>query len=166
MKVEEATFLQNLKNQVLKEYELGSKYIAPKIKQYEQRLSDRNPQRKKKNKVLNINLVSESIDVAVAVSYSDALTVRFVSRDGFLHQEQADKLQYIAEFDAQEASYKQIQYQSEWDRHYYGVSIRFNTGWETTKNYPEFSVIDPMTWIPDPLPTQTGKFNGQNHRFH
>lgn len=23
-----------------------------------------------------------------------------------------------------------------------------------------------MTWIPDPLPTQTGKFNGQNYRFH
>lgn len=23
-----------------------------------------------------------------------------------------------------------------------------------------------MTWIPDPLPSQTGKFNGQNYRFH
>ena len=73
---------------------------------------------------MNINLVSESIDIAVSVSYSDALSVRFVSRDGFLHQEQADKLQYVA--DSQEAHYQQIKYQSEWDRYYYGVSIRFN----------------------------------------
>lgn len=165
-KLDEQAFLQKLKEQVIREYELWSKYIAPKIRQYEERLRKRNPQRKSKSKVLNINLVSESIDIAVSVSYSDALSVRFVSRDGFLHQEQADKLQYVAEFDSQEAHYQQIKYQSEWDRYYYGVSIRFNEGREDTKKHPIFTVIDPMTWIPDPLPSQTGKFNGQNYRFH
>lgn len=165
-KLQEQEFFQKLKEQVLREYEIGSKYIAPKIRQYEERLKKRNPQRKKKDKVININMISEAIDVAVSVSYSDALSVRFVSRDGFLHQEQADKLQYIAEFDSQEASYQQLKYQSERDRHYYGVSIRFNEWWEETKKHPNFTVIDPMTWIPDPLPTQTGKFNGQNYRFH
>lgn len=163
---EERARTDGLRLQVIREYEMGASYVKPKRDQYAERIEKWNPQRKKKKKVLNINMISEAIDVAVSVSYSDALSVRFVSRDGFLHQEQADKLQYVAEFDSQEAHYQQIKYQSERDRHFYGVSIRFNEWWEDTKKHPIFTVIDPMTWIPDPLPSQTGKFNGQNYRFH
>ena len=123
---EERARTDGLRLQVIREYEMGASYVKPKRDQYAERIENRNPQRKKKKKVLNINMISEAIDVAVSVSYSDALSVRFVSRDGFLHQEQADKLQYVAEFDSQEAHYQQIKYQSERDRHFYGVSIRFN----------------------------------------
>lgn len=78
---EERMRTEGLRLQVIREYEMGASYVKPKRDQYAERIENWNPQRKKKKKILNINMISEAIDVAVSVSYSDALSVRFVSRD-------------------------------------------------------------------------------------
>jgi len=31
---------------------------------------------------------------------------------------------------------------------------------------PLFAVINPLSWIPDPTPSQTGRFDGKNYRYH
>lgn len=152
--------------QVEREYQMWYWYVAPKRQQYYNRIRKWNRQTNNKKKILNINLISQAIDVAVSVSYSDALSVRFVSRDWRIHQEEADNLQYLADFDNNEEDYQQLKYQAEWDRLFYGVSLRYRSGYDKTKKTPVFNVIDPLTRIPDPNPTQIGKFNCQNFRFH
>ena len=31
---------------------------------------------------------------------------------------------------------------------------------------PLFAVVNPLSWIPDPNPSQTGRFDGKNYRYH
>jgi len=40
------------------------------------------------------------------------------------------------------------------------------TGWDDVKKAPKFVAINPLSWIPDPAPSQTGRFGAQNYRFH
>lgn len=111
-------------------------------------------------------MIANSIDTMIATSYTDGLTVNFAPKDGWIGQEKADNLNYMAEFDNNEDDYQQIYYQKEQDRYFFGVSIRHRYGWDDTRKVPLFSVINPLSWIPDPMPSQTGRFDGRNYRYH
>lgn len=111
-------------------------------------------------------MIANSIDTMIATSYTDGLTVNFAPKDGWIGQEKADNLNYMAEFDNNEDDYQQIYYQKEQDRYFFGVSIRHRYGWDDTRKVPLFSVINPLSWIPDPMPSQTGRFDGKNYRYH
>jgi len=39
-------------------------------------------------------------------------------------------------------------------------------GFDGNKLLNKWRVINPLSWIPDPLPSQTGQFDTQNYRFH
>lgn len=151
--------------QVLDEYTLGYNYVRPKILQYIDRIKKRNPQNRSKDKI-NLDDIWNAIDWLIASSYKDQITVKFVPRDWLLFREQADNLNVMAEFDNQEDDYQQQYYQKEQDRYFFGVSVRQRAYRDDTRKIPVFQVINPLSWIPDPLPSQTGKFNGQNYRFH
>jgi hypothetical protein len=72
----------------------------------------------------------------------------------------------MAEFDNNEDDYQQMYYQKEQDRLFFGVGIRHRYGWDDVRKIPLFSVINPLSWIPDPIPSQTGRFDGKNYRYH
>lgn len=159
-----ANDLQRLQSQVNKEYAEGLNYVRPKRIQYRERVQKRNKQKKDPTK-LNINMIANHIDTLVASSYTDGLTVQFAPRDGWIGQEKADNLNFMAEFDNNEEDYQQMYYQKEQDRYFFGVAIRYRCWWDDTRKLPLFAVINPLCWIPDPVPSQTGRFDGKNHRF-
>ncbi len=111
-------------------------------------------------------MIANAIDTMIATSYTDGLTVNFAPKDGWIGQEKADNLNFMAEFDNNEDDYQQLYYQKEQDRYFFGVSIRHRYGWDDTRKVPLFAVINPLSWIPDPIPSQTGRFDGKNYRYH
>ena len=111
-------------------------------------------------------MVANSIDTLIATSYTDGLTVNFAPKDWWIGQEKADNLNFMAEFDNNEDDYQQMYYQKEQDRYFFGVWIRYRYGWDDTRKIPLFTTVNPLCWIPDPVPSQTGRFDGKNYRFH
>lgn len=156
--------LSRLQAQITKEYAEGLNYVRPKRIQYRERVQKRNKQKKDPTK-LNINMIANHIDTLVASSYTDWLTVQFAPRDGWIGQEKADNLNFMAEFDNGEEDYQQMYYQKEQDRYFFGVGIRYRYWWDNTRKLPLFAVINPLCWIPDPVPSQTGSFDWKNYRF-
>lgn len=61
----------------------------------------------------------------------------------------------MAEFDNNESDYQQLYYQTQQDRYFFGVAIRYRSGWDDTRKIPLFQSVNPLCWIPDPLPSQT-----------
>lgn len=153
----------SLISQIRSEHAAGFDYVQKKRTQYRERIKKWNNQSKGK---INVTLIANQIDTLISSSYTDLLTVKFVSRDGFFGKEKADQLTYLAQFDQQEQNYDQLYYQKEQDRYFFGVSIRLQTGWDNESQAPEFVTINPLSWIPDPLPSQKGKFSAQEYRFH
>jgi hypothetical protein len=66
-------------------------------------------------------MVSNTIDSLIAGSYIDEPQVKFISRDQFLENEQADNLNYMFKFDTKENDYQQLDYQTQWDRYFFGL---------------------------------------------
>jgi hypothetical protein len=70
-------------------------------------------------------MVSNTIDTLIAGSYIDEPQVKYISRDMFLENEQADNLNYMFKFDSKEQDYQQIDYQVQWDRYFFGLGIKY-----------------------------------------
>ena len=70
------------------------------------------------------------------------------------------------EYDNNEQDYQQLYYQKEQDRYFFWVGIRYRYGWDDIRKMPKFMVINPMSWIPDPIPSQIWNFDGSGYRFH
>ena len=151
--------------QIDREYQEWFDYVVNKRSQYRDRVIRRNKQSKDVNKI-NINMVANAIDTLIASSYTDWLTVNFASADGRISADKADNLNYMAEFDNNEQDYQQLYYQKEQDRYFFGVWIRYRYGWDDVRKMPKFMVINPLSWIPDPIPSQTGSFDGSWYRYH
>jgi len=156
---------RDLLSKIQEEYSSGLDYVKSKRDLYRKRLDMIDTQNKQKDKI-NIHMINNTIKALLAVQYSDDPTIKFVSRDGFLSQDKADKLNHVAKYDNDEADYQQLYYQCQWDKLFYGVGIRLKDRWDSIRSVPTFKSIDPLSWIPDPLPSQTGKWSGQDYRFH
>ena len=151
--------------QIDMEYQSWHDYVVNKRNQYRDRVIRWDKQAKDPNKI-NINMVANAIDTLIASSYTDWLTVNFASADGWMSADKADNLNYMAEFDNNDQDYQQLYYQKEQDRYFFGVWIRYRYGWDDVKKMPKFMVINPLSWIPDPIPSQTWAFDGSGYRFH
>ena len=151
--------------QIDMEYQSWYDYVVNKRNQYRDRVIRWDKQAKDPNKI-NINMVANAIDTLIASSYTDWLTVNFASADGWMSADKADNLNYMAEFDNNDQDYQQLYYQKEQDRYFFGVWIRYRYGWDDVKKMPKFMVINPLSWIPDPIPSQTWAFDGSGYRFH
>ena len=157
--------IDKLLAQIDREYQSWFDYVVNKRYQYRDRVIRWNKQAKDPNKI-NINMVANAIDTLIASSYTDWLTVNFASADGWMSAEKADNLNYMAEFDNNDQNYQQLYYQKEQDRYFFWVGIRYRYGWDDVKKMPKFMVINPLSWIPDPIPSQTWAFDGSWYRFH
>lgn len=151
--------------QIDMEYQQWYDYVVNKRNQYRDRVIRWNKQAKDPNKI-NINMIANAIDTLIASSYTDWLTVNFASADGWMSADKADNLNYMAEFDNNEQDYQQLYYQKEQDRYFFGVWIRYRYGWDDVRKMPKFMVINPLSWIPDPIPSQTWAFDGTGYRYH
>lgn len=151
--------------QIKDEYTLGYDYMQPARTRYRERLLKWNPQTKKKDKI-NINMIANAIDTLIASFWSNGVKVKFISKQWWIGQEESENLNSVAEFDKMETSWQQMEYQIEQDSLFFGAWLLNRVGFDGNKLLNKWRVINPLSWIPDPLPSQTGQFDTQNYRFH
>ena len=152
--------------QIQREYNLWLNYVRPARIRYRDRIMKRNPQAKNWGKIININMVGNYIDTLIASFFTNGVKCKFISRNGWIGEEEAQNLNAVAEFDEREWAMQQLKYQVEQDSLFFGVGILNKTWFDHNTLTNTWRAINPLSWIPDPLPTQTGQFDGKNYRFH
>ena len=152
--------------QIQREYALGLNYVRPARIRYRDRIMKRNPQNTKSVKIININMIGNYIDTLIASYFTNWPKCKFISRQWWIWEEEAQNLNSVAEFDEREWAMQQLKYQVEQDSLFFWVWILNKTGFDKDTLCNTWRAINPLSWIPDPLPTQTGQFDGKNYRFH
>jgi len=152
--------------QIQREYNLWLTYVRPSRIRYRDRIMKWNPQAKNWGKIININMVGNYIDTLIASFFTNGVKCKFISRTGWIGEEEAQNLNAVAEFDEREGAMQQLKYQVEQDSLFFGVWILNKTGFDKNTLTNTWRAINPLSWIPDPLPTQTGQFDWRNYRFH
>ena len=152
--------------QIQREYALGLNYVRPARIRYRDRIMKRNPQAKNGGKIININMVWNYIDTLIASFFTNWVKCKFISRQGWIGEEEAANLNSVAEFDEREWAMQQLKYQIEQDSLFFGVGILNKTWFDKNTLCNTWRAINPLSRIPDPLPTQTWQFDGKNYRFH
>ena len=152
--------------QIQREYALGLNYVRPARIRYRDRIMKWNPQSKNGGKIININMVANYIDTLIASFFTNWVKCKFISRQWWIWEEEAANLNAVAEFDEREWATQQLKYQVEQDSLFFGVWILNRTGFNKDTLVNTWRAINPLSWIPDPLPTQTWQFDWKNYRFH
>ena len=111
-------------------------------------------------------MIANTIDTLIASFWVDWIKTKFISRDWWIGQEEAENLTNVFKFDNEEQNYQQLHYQSEQDSLFFGVGITNLIWFDKNKSVAKFRAINPLSWIPDPLPTRTWDFSAQNYRWH
>jgi hypothetical protein len=106
------------------------------------------------------NTIYATMQLSLAVLGSDDVNVEFSSRAS-ADDERAERLSALARYDMGEMRLRELNYQKDWDRLFFGVGIRVKTGWDRDRKVPAWIVKDPLSWIPDPLGNHVDPF-----RFH
>ena len=153
-------------NQIQREYALWLNYVRPARIRYRDRIMKWNPQAKNWWKIININMIGNYIDTLIASFFTNWVKCKFISRQWWIWEEEAENLNSVAEFDEREWATQQLKYQVEQDSLFFGVGILNKTGFDKDTLCNTWRCINPLSWIPDPLPTQTWQFDGKNYRFH
>ena len=152
--------------QINREYNLWLNYVTPLRVRYRDRIMKWNPQNKKGAKIININMIANYMDTLIASFFTNWPKCKFISRTWRVGEEEANNLNAVAEFDEREWHTQQLKYQVEQDSMFFGVWILNKTGFDKDQLINTWRAINPLSWIPDPLPTQTWQFDGKNYRFH
>ena len=152
--------------QIQREYALGLNYVRPVRIRYRDRIMKWNPQATKSAKIININMIWNYIDTLIASFFTNWVKCKFISRNWWVWEEEAQNLNAVAEFDEREWATQQLKYQVEQDSLFFGVWILNKTWFDHTTKTNTWKAINPLSWIPDPLPTQTWQFDWKNYRFH
>lgn len=153
----EETILQ----QVEMERKLSDDTFETKREIIRRRIKLINWQDKPQDKV-NINTASSQINTYIALSYADELKVSFWPRN-IADDEIADNLTTLAKFDFDEMGLDQLNYQKQFDKGFYWLSLRIFDWFNSVKKVPEVSLQDPLSWYSDPFPTG---FSAQDFRWH
>ena len=152
--------------QIQREYALWLNYVRPARIRYRDRIMKRNPQATKSAKIININMIWNYIDTLIASFFTNWVKCKFISRQWWIWEEEAQNLNAVAEFDEREWATQQLKYQVEQDSLFFGVWILNKTWFDHITKTNTWKAINPLSWIPDPLPTQTWQFDWKNYRFH
>ena len=152
--------------QIQREYALGLNYVRPVRIRYRDRIMKWNPQSKNGGKIININMIWNYMDTLISSFFTNWVKCKFISRQWWIWEEEAQNLNSVAEFDEREWATQQLKYQVEQDSLFFWVGILNKTGFDKNTLCNTWKAINPLSWIPDPLPTQTGQFDGKNYRFH
>lgn len=130
------------------EYTLWYNYVVTRRIKFRERRRLYNEQLKDTEKI-SMNDIYSVMQTALALYYTDELTVNFVPRS-IWYDETAENLQNLAKFDYDEMGLDTLNYQVQRDRLFYWVWIRQLVGWDSIRKVPVWDVKDPLTMIPDP----------------
>ena len=148
-------------NQVKQEKNFSKDYFEQKRDIFRDRIRLINWQDKWKDKV-NINTAASIINTLIALNYQDELTVKFYPR-WIEDYDITDTLESLAKFDFDEMWSDTKNYQKEFDRLFYWLSVRTFCAFNWDRNTPEYNVEDPLSWYADPNPKW---FNAMDFRWH
>ena len=87
--------------QIQREYALWLEYVQPIRVRYRNRLMKRLPQNKSA-KVININMIANYMDTLIASFFTNGVKCKFISRQWWIWEEEAQNLTSVAEFDERE----------------------------------------------------------------
>ncbi|HRI36634.1 MAG TPA: hypothetical protein PK765_06310 [bacterium] len=150
---------EKLLSHIRTEIACGSDAVRAKRALFRDRLRLYVDTEKDRDKVSD-NTIYAAMQVSLAVLGSDDIDVTFASRTS-ADDERAERLSALARYDMGEMRLRELNYQKDWDRLFFGVGIRVKTGWDSMKKIPTWIVKDPLSWIPDPLGNHVDPF-----RFH
>lgn len=139
---------EELKNQVMAEYQTWFNYVTNKRELFRRRLELYHNITDTENKIY-VRLLFAVIETLMALYYQDDITVHFAWRQ-LEDDEIANNIDNLAKFDQEEMWLDVLNYKTQWDRFFYWVSIRALTGWDKIRKVPTREVIDPLCWIADP----------------
>jgi hypothetical protein len=88
--------------QIQREYALGLNYVRQSRIRYRDRIMKWNPQSKNWWKIININMVANYIDTLIASFFTNWVKCKFISRQWWIGEEEAQNLNAVAEFDERE----------------------------------------------------------------
>jgi len=148
-------------SQIKQEKDFSKNYFEEKRDIFRDRIRLINWQDKGKDKV-NINTAASIINTLIALNYQDELTVKFFPR-WIEDYDITDTLESLAKFDFDEMWSDTKNYQKEFDRLFYWVSVRMFCWFKKKTNTPEYTVEDPLSWYADPNPKW---FNAMDFRWH
>lgn len=158
--------MEELLNQIQEEYTSWYNYVKPLRDLYLERMKKYLSIEKSVKKQVSMRVVSRSIDKLISKQINNKPAVSFSTTDSFVNNRKSNFLNSLAFSDMLENDYQQLDYQAKYDKYFFGVWIRVWAWRNEDKKENIFNVIDPLTWIPDPIPSQNGKFNWQGYRFH
>ncbi len=130
------------------EYTLWYNYVVTRRIKFRERRRLYNEQLKDYEKI-SMNDIYSVMQTALALYYTDELTVNFVPRS-IWYDETAENLQNLAKFDFDEMWLDTLNYQVQRDRLFYWVWIRQLMWRDKLRKVPTWDVKDPLTMIPDP----------------
>lgn len=150
--------------QVKGEFQLSLNSVLPKRNIFRQRLRLYNEALSDQTKIKS-NMLYQTMQTFMAVSYTDDLSVEFSSRE-IRNETQANNLQNLAEFDQEEMNVEEMMYWVKWNQYFHGVSLRTLEWRDKRRKCPLWAVRDPKAWIPDPnIMFVDNKVNARFHGF-
>lgn len=152
---------EDILDQVKRERRLSHDTFETKREDIRRRIKLINWQDKPQTKV-NINTASSQINTYIALSYVDELNVAFWPRNS-VDEEVAENLTVLADFDREEMGLDVMNYQKQFDKWFYWLSLRVFDDFNKIKKVPVVSIQDPLSWYADPYPTW---FSAQDFRWH
>lgn len=111
---------------------------------------------------VNVNIAWSQIMTLIALSYEDELTVSYQPW-WFEDEEIAENKEILAKNNYRKMGLHVQNYQRQFDRLFYWVSIRTMDTFDDVKDIPISNLISPMSWYADPTPKW---FRGRDFRFH
>lgn len=146
--------------QIKQEHKESLDYVQVKREAFRRRLRMYNNQRKNRDK-LSVTTLYSTMNVLLAIYYTDQLTVKFSGREKQV-SEQAQRWDMLAQFDHEEMGLDVKNYVTQWDRLFFGVGIRSISSWDDFSKTPIVRTIDPLSWYPDPR----GGMDESSFRWH
>lgn len=103
----------------------------------------------KNDSIISNSLLYSTVNTLLSITYNDEMQVDFKARE-YGDYEREKTLRSIAKFDHDEMDLSYSKFLKAKDRLLMGVSIEFFDGWNKENNTPTYTLIDPLSWYPDP----------------
>lgn len=134
--------------QIKEEVRISREYVKEKRVEWRSRFKLYNNQRKQKDKIGDTSIFNV-MTTMLAIYYSDEMQVSFQGRE-VGDTTAAANVENTAKFDYDEMEMDIINYQTQWDRLFFGVGIRQCSEWNSESKTPMPKHISALSWLPDP----------------
>lgn len=145
--------------QIKEEVRISRDYVKDKRVEWRSRFKLYNNQRKQKDKIGDTSIFNV-MTTMLAIYYSDEMQVSFQGRE-VGDTTAAANIENTAKFDYDEMEMDIINYQTQWDRLFFGVGLRQCSEWNNDTKTPMPKHLSALSWLPDPK----GGMDAKRFRF-